>query len=151
MGGNVIELRITGDSYSQIKQQLSGFMATIESQNESVGEEIQSSPVEEAPAKKVTKKKAKKKAAKKASAKTAPPQEPEEETQESGDINYSKDDVLHCLQLVNTTKGLPTARRILNSFEANRVIDLSEQDFGDFIKACAKECGREVKDVLYDA
>lgn len=151
MGDNVIELRITGDSYSQIKQQLSGFMATIESQNESVGEEIQSSPVEEAPAKKVTKKKAKKKAAKKASAKTAPPQEPEEETQESGDINYSKDDVLHCLQLVNTTKGLPTARRILNSFEANRVIDLSEQDFGDFIKACAKECGREVKDVLYDA
>lgn len=52
-------------------------------------------------------------------------------------VKVSREDVQRAIVAVQTAKGLPTARKVLNDFGAKRFAEVQEKDFAGMIQACA--------------
>lgn len=54
----------------------------------------------------------------------------------NGETKYTKEDALAALEKLNTVKGLAVAKEALKRFDAKRLSDLPERDYGNFIIQC---------------
>ena len=110
----MIEMKIIGESLTDIRNEMTKMLMALD--NDPVVE-IKSKK------KKATKKKKKEEEVKK------------EEVKKEEEVSL-KDQVLACLQEVNSKLGLMEAKRILNQFNANRFSEIESACFSDFISAC---------------
>ncbi len=74
---------------------------------------------------------------------TSPPQEAAPVVEDDGDLASeptikvtTREDALQALQKVNSEKGLPTARVVLAKFGCQRISEVKEEQYSDFVAAC---------------